>query len=1125
MIQVYKRGNNNFNKNGDLQPEVISAESVINLNGTWEFVAVIPAEQEYVDYITNYTIIKTRMPGNKEDQLWYVYKTEKNDNEITAYARPVFLQAAEDCILLDVRPTAKNGQEAIELMCAQNPKYSGKSDIQHIETAYYYHKNLIEAIQGEDENSFLNRWGGEVEYDNFCVIINERVGGNYGMRAEMGYNVNGIQETVDIQDVITRIYPIGFNGRMLTGEQYIDSGNAKKYPFIHTRFIKYEDVKYMEDIENEEERKEAYQTLAEFEDELRRRVKAEYDSGVDLPRVTYSVDFIELSQTDEYKKFKNLLDVGMGDTVKVRHRTLGIETEARCITIAYDHVDNKIIKITLGQFEGNYLDKMNSVYNAAEKVLDIKSGTVIADKVAGILDAMKTQLQYQREIAEQQEVRAIIFEDLVNGSPTYGAMCMGTKGLEIAKERTADGKDWKWTTAITAEGIQANTVISGLLSDREGKNWWNLDTGDIRLSGEAYIGDQTINETLEEISMSKPLTIVLSNEYQGITTDSNGNYVSFPECSTTVSVYFGTENISGKVQYDISTKNVTGKWDLKMKTYTVTELSAEEGYVDVSVEYLTITAKKRFKISKIKSGADGTPGKDGSPGKDGQPGKDGVPGRTYFMELSTPIIKLAKDNSVVPEKITVSAFYRDGTSAERTEYAGRFVVEETPDGKTWYKRYTSEANEKDVTFSPYAKLAAEDGNIITAEDGEEIIASMNVDIVQMRVTLYASGGTGIKLDTQGIVIVKDVDALSHEEIFELLTNNGVVKGIYQEGNQLYISFSYAKGGTLVLGGKGNGNGKLIIKDENEAEIGHMDNNGVDINGVFRSISHNGDGEQKSEISSGEIKLYEDNENVLMLRPSKWKDIPDKKGCELHGNKDYFSFSQGYTPDGYLSSRLLIDENLKLDGYNETIKIFGDTRINGRLKAYRYGFPDGKYVGYYSNTNDIYVNSDFEVNGSLNVKQSKHRIVDSENFGQIYMNSFETSEPFFSEIGSAKIRELEYIRIDFDPIFAETIDVGASYHIFITLTHGHYKKIEKHKEYFIVYGDKNTEFDWMLVCRQKGYAGERNKKMPAKERKESYDILDDFIINNQGRNIAELYNGIEEIKKAEKKKMEELLYEN
>ena len=72
----------------------------------------------------------------------------------------------------------------------------------------------------------------------------------------------------------------------------------------------------------------------------------------------------------------------------------------------------------------------------------------------------------------------------------------------------------------------------------------------------------------------------------------------------------------------------------------------------------------------------------------------------------------------------------------------------------------------------------------------------------------------------------DVEALTHEQIFNLLTNDGAIKGIYKEGDQLYISFTYAKGGELALGGKNNGNGVFKMYDENNNVIGTWDKDGI-----------------------------------------------------------------------------------------------------------------------------------------------------------------------------------------------------------------------------------------------------------------------------------------------------------
>ena len=61
----------------------------------------------------------------------------------------------------------------------------------------------------------------------------------------------------------------------------------------------------------------------------------------------------------------------------------------------------------------------------------------------------------------------MLFEDLDPESPTFGAMCLGTMGFEIAAKRTADGRDWDWKTFGTGAGFFADFIVAGtMLADR-----------------------------------------------------------------------------------------------------------------------------------------------------------------------------------------------------------------------------------------------------------------------------------------------------------------------------------------------------------------------------------------------------------------------------------------------------------------------------------------------------------------------------------------------------------------------------------------------------------------------------------------------------------------------------------
>lgn len=189
-------------------------------------------------------------------------------------------------------------------------------------------------------------------------------------------------------------------------------------------------------------------------------------------------------------------------------------------------------------------------------------------------------------------------------------------------------------------------------------------------------------------------------------------------------------------------------------------------------------------------------------GEQGDKGEQGVPGRTYFIELSSNILKRGQNDKVVPSTITAKAYYRDGDSATRTAYSGRWYVQTSTDGSTFTNVLVSTVNEPSKSYT---------------------VSSLDRSIVSVRFILYAADGTTNQLDMQSVPVVIDVDALTHEEIFNLLTNNGSMKGIYKEGNQLYISFTYAKGGTLKLGGPNNGYGTFKVYDANGNIIAQIDN--------------------------------------------------------------------------------------------------------------------------------------------------------------------------------------------------------------------------------------------------------------------------------------------------------------
>ena len=204
----------------------------------------------------------------------------------------------------------------------------------------------------------------------------------------------------------------------------------------------------------------------ELDDALIKKCKEQFDSGLDKPVVTIEADMILLKNTEQYKDYVILEDVSLGDTIHCRNSNLEIVTDARVIELEYDSIRQKVTSVVLGSFQYNYFNDVSSMINRVEGAIR-GDGTVVATQVQGILDAVKTQMRAQSTIAKKQNVRAMLFEDLDPDSETFGAMCLGTMGFQIAGERTADGRDWNWTTFGTGKGFFADYIVAGtMLADR-----------------------------------------------------------------------------------------------------------------------------------------------------------------------------------------------------------------------------------------------------------------------------------------------------------------------------------------------------------------------------------------------------------------------------------------------------------------------------------------------------------------------------------------------------------------------------------------------------------------------------------------------------------------------------------
>ncbi|MCJ8342910.1 MAG: phage tail protein, partial [Cetobacterium sp.] len=450
-----------FEFNGDRTLTPNSCELIVQLNGICEIELEHPYDLEKSwTYLETEDVIAAPTPWS-DKQLFRIYDREKTITGLKVYARHIYFDLAKYNIESNLHIKSKNGKKALKLMLKNTP-FIAHSNIVDINDCYFFKNNVLEGVAGNKDNCFLNRWGGELFLDNYNVYINSRVGGNKGIRISYGYNLENISLKRNTEEVFTRIYPYVIKNTTDTielPEKYVDSKYINNYPNIYEKYINLSEFMHLKDGEDDNDN--AYETLEDLYMAMRDKCKELFENGLDTPKTSGTVNMVILENTTEYENVKELAQVNLGDDILVEHYDIGIESKTRCVGYRWNCITKRYLKIEVGELEKDFFDLQNTTTHDLNNILN-KDGSINSGKLQGIINSLSVQFRGMRDVAQKQHILAVLFEDRIKGSATYGALALGTKGLLIANERLPDDSDWDWRTFIKAGLVYADVLIGVL---------------------------------------------------------------------------------------------------------------------------------------------------------------------------------------------------------------------------------------------------------------------------------------------------------------------------------------------------------------------------------------------------------------------------------------------------------------------------------------------------------------------------------------------------------------------------------------------------------------------------------------------------------------------------------------
>lgn len=433
-------------------------------------------------YIKNGMYIEAPTP--KGQQLFKIsLKQSVNENTIKITAFHIMYDLSTNYVK-DTNIVNKNRVEACRQILANTIrkhdfKAEGHVGLDKLNNLRIVGYDPFNAIVGSADNTVVNRYSNtEWDFNNTTLIIEDVIGNDNGYLFTYNKNMDELNEEENYTGLITQIVPVTtYNDkRILLPEVTVDSELINFYNDIITREIDFT-------LEFEEEENVTEEKIF---NQLRQKARDYFKTTeCDVIKVSYDLKSKDIINDPKYREIKEFYkDLNTGDFVYVLKKN-GLRLKLRVREYIYDTLNETFENLVINNSFKSISTNLSSTTNKIDNVLN-SNGSVNGASIQGILNALNVKFKAMRDVAEKQHVRAMLFEDLDPNSPTYGAMCIGSMGFEIASERDSNG-EWIWTTFGSGQGFAANCIVTGVLTailikSVDGGCTINLETGEVNFN-------------------------------------------------------------------------------------------------------------------------------------------------------------------------------------------------------------------------------------------------------------------------------------------------------------------------------------------------------------------------------------------------------------------------------------------------------------------------------------------------------------------------------------------------------------------------------------------------------------------------------------------------------------------
>lgn len=488
---LYAETETDFTNNGiGILSDCVSCEVTEVRNGEFELTMKYPSSGIHYADITDRAIIKSRINQSDKPQLFRVYSCSKPMNGIvTVSAAHISYDLSGIPVVPFSASSAAEAMAGLKNKSAVDCPFEFWTDKETVATFSSEIPKSIRACLGGSSGSILDVYGGELEFDNYTVKLYNSRGENRGVTIRYGKNLTDIKQDENCSSVYTGVYPywLDTNGENLLQLDELIVNASGNYNFSKIKTL---------DLSS-------YFDERPTQDQLRQRAERYMtENDIGIPKISLTVSFAQLDQTEEYKGMAFLDRVFLCDTVNVEFPALGVSTTAKAIKIVYDVLLDRVKSVTLGSSSSSIIDTVVNQQQAIEKV---ESPTYLQQAVSNATNWITNGNGYV-VISKNDDGQAseILIMDTPDINTAVNVWRWNSGGLGYS----STGYAGPYTTAITQDGkivadfvttgvLNANIISSGVLQSNNGNFSFNLDTGEMYITG--YSTSEEVNVLTEEL--------------------------------------------------------------------------------------------------------------------------------------------------------------------------------------------------------------------------------------------------------------------------------------------------------------------------------------------------------------------------------------------------------------------------------------------------------------------------------------------------------------------------------------------------------------------------------------------------------------------------------------------------